>query len=176
VSLNAALFLDRDGVINKSRVENGTPYPPIQTSEVQIIEGVNEALTLIRNTGLDIVVVTNQPDVARGTTSKHQVNEINNYLSKELKIDHFYTCFHDDSDECECRKPKSGLLIQAAQDLELNLESSFLVGDRWRDIEAGQSAGCACYFIDYSYSEKQPSKPYYSVTSLFEAVQHILRS
>ena len=168
--------MDRDGVLNVSLVKNGRPYPPNHLSQVIIIDGVMESVKLLRGKGYEIVVVTNQPDVARGITSKSEVETINKYLGDEIGIDYFYTCFHDDGDDCECRKPKNALLRLAADDLNLDLNSSIMVGDRWRDIAAGQSVGCACYFIDYSYSERKPIEPYYSVTSLIEATQRILRN
>ena len=173
--MNSAIFLDRDGVLNLSNVREGKPFPPLQISEVQIHQGAVNAVNLLKDSGFEIVVITNQPDVARGRSNKEQVEGINEYLGKEIGISHFYTCFHDDVDQCPCRKPKIGLFLQAAKALNLDLTSSFMVGDRWRDIEAGQSAGCICYFIDYSYAEQKPRLPYFRVTSLFDAAQHITR-
>lgn len=171
-----AVFLDRDGVLNLSLVKDGKPYPPNQISEVEILDGVINGINLLREHGFKIVVITNQPDVARGVTSEQNVKKINDYLGNEIGIEHFYTCFHDDKDACECRKPKAGLLRLAAKELKLDLHSSFMVGDRWRDIEAGQAAGCSCYFIDYSYPEKRPSRPFSSVNSLHEAALEIVRN
>ena len=173
--LKSAVFLDRDGVINEPRIEKGLPFAPVHLSEVKIIEAAAKSIDLLRKRGFEIIVVTNQPDVARGKTSLTEVDRINNYLGEKTGIDHFYTCYHDDLDYCECRKPKIGLLRQAAIDLNIDLNSSFMIGDRWRDIEAGQAVGCVCYFIDYSYQEKQPQIPYFSVNSLYEAAQHIVR-
>jgi D-glycero-D-manno-heptose 1,7-bisphosphate phosphatase len=157
-------------------VRDGHPFPPLQLSDVQIHHGVTNGVNLLKESKFEIVVITNQPDVARGRTSKEQVESINNYLGKKIGITHFYTCFHDDVDLCSCRKPKIGLFLEAAKTLDLDLTSSFMVGDRWKDIEAGQSAGCICYFIDYSYAEQKPPQPYFAVASLFEAAQHITRS
>jgi D-glycero-D-manno-heptose 1,7-bisphosphate phosphatase len=159
-----------------SIIKNGQPFPPFQVSEVQIIDGVVEGVRLLKKNGFEVVVVTNQPDVARGSITQEAVENINQFLGNRIGLDYFYTCFHDDVNGCLCRKPKSGLLDQAAKDLDLDLNSSFLVGDRWRDIAAGQSAGCICYFIDYSYAERQPEMPYFSVGSLLQAVQHIVGS
>ena len=156
-------------MLNQVTLVNGRPYPPEDLSNVKVIPGVIEAIGLLRELSFEIVVVTNQPDVSRGFTSKKQVEEINSYLGEILDIQHFFTCFHDDKENCECRKPKSGLLLQAAEELQLDLPSSFMVGDRWRDIQAGQDAGCTCFFIDYSYFEKQPEGQFFTVTSLSEA-------
>jgi D-glycero-D-manno-heptose 1,7-bisphosphate phosphatase len=174
--VKSAVFLDRDGVLNLSIVRDGHPFPPLQLSEVQIHQGVIDGVNLLRDNGFEIVVVTNQPDVARSRSNTEQVKSINQYLGEEIGITHFYTCFHDDEDNCSCRKPKIGLFLQAAMELDLELTSSFMVGDRWRDIEAGQSAGCICYFIDYSYTERKPPLPYFRVASFFEAAQHMTRN
>jgi D-glycero-D-manno-heptose 1,7-bisphosphate phosphatase len=172
--MKPAVFLDRDGVINKAFIVNGVPTPARSIEALQIIAKVEEALNELRKMGFEIVVVTNQPDVTRGVLSKESVESIHQRIKLELGIQHFYTCFHDDFNDCSCRKPKPGLLYLAAADLGLDLNRSFMVGDRWRDISAGQSAGCRCFFINYNYSEVQPKMPYLEVSSLFDAVQIIL--
>jgi D-glycero-D-manno-heptose 1,7-bisphosphate phosphatase len=172
--MNKAVFLDRDGVVNKAKVLHGLPFPPNDLEELFIIEGVSEAIELLLNHDYMVVVVTNQPDVARGTVAREQIESINLEISRRTGVRHFYTCFHDDSDECSCRKPKPGLLIEAALDYDLDLKSSFMIGDRWRDVSAGQAAGCTCFFIDYGYSEKSPTMPFKKVFSLLEAVHLIL--
>jgi len=156
-------------------VKDGIPHPPKSIKEVEILDGVREGLSLLREHNFEIVVVTNQPDVARGISTLSDVQEINNYIGALLSVDHFYTCFHDDSDQCNCRKPKNGLILKAAADLNLDLRNSYMVGDRWRDIEAGQTSGCICYFIDYSYIEKSPKGSFLSVASLLEAAELIAR-
>lgn len=174
--MNRAVFLDRDGVLNKVKLQNNLPFPPSSIQEVEIIDGVLEGVDLLLSSGFVLVVVTNQPDVARGKATKLEVEEINSYIGKLLGIEHFYTCFHDDVVRCRCRKPFPGLIQQAGLELNLNLASSYLVGDRWRDIAAGQSAGCETFFIDYSYPEKQPHKPFTRVSSLLEAASLLVGS
>ena len=171
--MKRAVFLDRDGVINKAFVVDGTPTPAQTLDQLEILPKVAEALEMLRSAGFEIVVVTNQPDVARGQLLREAVDSIHERLGRELNIEHFYTCLHDDADNCPCRKPKPGLLTLASKELGIDLRSSFMVGDRWRDIAAGQAIGCECFFIDYSYSEQQPQPPYIKVSSLFEAVQMI---
>jgi D-glycero-D-manno-heptose 1,7-bisphosphate phosphatase len=173
--MKPAVFLDRDGVLNESVIKSGRPYPPSKLSDVRIITGVVEAIRLMQESELEIVVVTNQPDFSRGIATKYEIESINNFLAQKLEINHFYTCLHDDSDDCNCRKPKSGLLTKAALDLDLDLQSSFMVGDRWKDIEAGQNVGCTCFFIDYSYCEKMPKEPFFPVASLLAAAREIVR-
>jgi D-glycero-D-manno-heptose 1,7-bisphosphate phosphatase len=174
--MNRAVFLDRDGVLNKCFVVDGVPKPPKNINDVEIIVGVKEAVELLLKRSFVIVVVTNQPDVSRGTLDQETVETINEFLGHELGIEHFFTCYHDDFHGCDCRKPKPALLLRAAQDLNIDLSKSFMVGDRWRDIEAGQSAGCRCFFIDYKYREKSPVFPFVKVASLIEATHLIMEN
>lgn len=164
-----AVFLDRDGVINRAVIRDGKPYPPANLAELEVLPRVPEALHRIRDAGFATIVVTNQPDVARGTTTRAEVEAINAVLAERLAIDEFRVCYHDSADNCECRKPEPGLLLQAARERGLDLAASYMVGDRWRDVEAGQRAGCQTIFIDYSYDEKQPERWNHRVASLWEA-------
>ena len=174
--MKRAVFLDRDGVINRAYVVDGVPVPPKKLSDVEVLAGVKEAIKLLKERNFVVVVVTNQPDVARGTTTQESVEAINSYLGRELGVEHFFTCLHDDLQGCDCRKPKPGLLKKAALELDLDLQNSFMVGDRWRDIAAGQAAGCKCYFIDYEYAEKSPDFPFTKVFSLINATGLILEN
>ena len=169
-----AVFLDRDGVINKASVVDGKPYPPRNLDELELIPGVDQAILQLRDRGYFCIVVTNQPDVARGKTSKETVESINQFLIQHLAIHEIVSCYHDDHENCGCRKPKPGSLLKAALKYNIDLNKSFMVGDRWRDIEAGQNAGCKTFFIDYQYNEKQPQNPTYKVSSLTDAVNIIL--
>lgn len=173
--MRRAVFLDRDGVINRAVVREGKPYPPANLEEVEILPGVLEALNSLNKEGLLLIVVTNQPDVARGTTALSDVEAINNHLQQCLCIDEFRVCYHDSDDGCDCRKPLPGLLTAAAIALDIDLNKSYMVGDRWRDIEAGNQAGCKTFFIDYGYAEKQPNSMNFLVSSLLEASEIILR-
>ena len=168
-----AVFLDRDGVINRALVRDGRPHPPSNLSELEILPGVPEALLRLRAAGFRLIVVTNQPDVARGTQTREAVEAIHASLKAQLALDEVRVCYHDDSDHCFCRKPAPGLLLDAAGDARLDLVSCFMVGDRWRDIEAGRRAGCATVFIDYGYAERQPESFRVKVTSLAEASEWI---
>jgi len=164
-------FLDRDGVINVASVNNGNPIPPKNISELIILEGVIEAIQILFDNGFIPVVVTNQPDIVRKITTRREVDLLNAEISKITGLEHFYICDHDDEVSCNCRKPKTGLLEKSAFELDIDKRQSFLVGDRWRDIEAGQRFGIKSYFIDNSYNEKQPKEPFIRVSSLLEAVQ-----
>ena len=169
--MKRAAFLDRDGVINRAILVKDIPRPPNTIQEVMILEGVSEAITLLKKHGFIPVVITNQPDVARGIIGLDTLTNINKFLGTSLGIENFYVCIHDDIDKCLCRKPATGLIERAATELNLDITNSFLVGDRWKDIEAGQKLGCTNFFIDYSYPERQPVIPFTRVSSLLEAVE-----
>jgi D-glycero-D-manno-heptose 1,7-bisphosphate phosphatase len=170
-----AIFIDRDGVINKAVVRNGKPHPPTNLGEVVIIDGVPDALAALKQAGYFTIVVTNQPDVARNQVSQQSVREINDWMSSTLFIDEFRVCYHDDKDNCHCRKPKPGLLLEAISRLCIDPEMSYMIGDRWRDVECGLRAGCKTIFIDYGYDERRPVRYDYLATSLLDASQFILK-
>jgi len=170
-----AVFLDRDGVLNRTSVRGGTPYPPGSVAEVEVLPGVPEALRRLRERGLPLIVVTNQPDVARGTQRQEVVEEINNYLLRELRLTAAYACYHDNADDCACRKPKPGMLTRAATEHDIDLRRSFMVGDRWGDVAAGAAAGCETLLIDMPYSQCNRCTPDHKVADLAEAAEVILR-
>ena len=172
--MRRAVFLDRDGVLNRAVIRKGKPYPPSGVEDMEILPGVPEALFALKASGFLLVVVTNQPDVARGKTPQALVESMNARLKSELPLDEVLCCFHDDEDNCDCRKPKPGLLLAASRVFDIDLKTSFMVGDRWRDIEAGELAGCKTFFIDYGYVERQPVSFDFRVVSLLEAAKIIL--
>jgi D-glycero-D-manno-heptose 1,7-bisphosphate phosphatase len=169
-----AVFLDRDGVINRAVVRDGRPYPPVDADHVEVLPGVAAALRRLKAAGYLLIVVTNQPDVARGTQSRAAVEAIHARLAFELPVDDFRVCYHDDRDACECRKPKPGLILDAARAHAVDLHASVMVGDRWRDVEAGRRAGCRTVFVDDEYAERKPENPDAVVGTLDEAATWIL--
>jgi len=169
-----AVFLDRDGVVNQSIIRDGRPYPPQSIAEMEILAGVRETLASLRGAGFLNIVVTNQPDIATGKQRTEVVEAMHQRLMNELALDEIKVCHHSDADRCDCRKPKPGMLLQAAREFDIDLTRSFMVGDRWRDVAAGQAAGCANFFIDYGYRERRPKRPYVEVKSLAEAGNRIL--
>ncbi len=174
MKLSRAVFLDRDGVLNEPVIRDGRPYPP-SLENLKIYPGAPEALGRLKQAGFLLIVVTNQPDVARGTQSREAVAAINNAIRAALPLDDLLVCWHDDRDVCDCRKPKPGLLLQAAAAFQIDLRRSFLIGDRWRDIDAGVAAGCRTILLDYGYRERQPANtPDFRARSLGEAVTLIL--
>lgn len=171
-----AVFLDRDGVINEAVVRAGKPYPPATVADVRIVPQAQKALERLRTEGFLLIVVSNQPDVGRGTQSRAEVEAINQLLRAELPLDEIVICPHDDADGCACRKPKPGMILDAARKHGVDLARSFLIGDRWRDIDAGRRAGLATVFLDYGYDEKRPDPPADLTTSdLQGAVSWILK-
>jgi transaldolase len=169
-----AVFVDRDGVINRAVVRDGRPHPPASVEDVELLPGVEAGLERLKAAGYLLIVVTNQPDVARGVQSRAIVDAIHARLAGALPIDEFRTCYHDDKDACECRKPKPGLILAAARERHVDLAASVMIGDRWRDIEAGRSAGCATVFVDCGYAERKPDAPDAVVASFEEAARWVL--
>jgi D-glycero-D-manno-heptose 1,7-bisphosphate phosphatase len=171
-----AVFLDRDGVLNLPVLRDGKPFPPASRAQLEISPGAPEALAALREAGFLLYVVTNQPDVARGVQTQAGVEEIHRAMREMLPVDGFYICYHDDRDHCACRKPKPGMLLAAAAEHGISLDESFLVGDRWRDVEAGQRAGVRTVWLDSGYQERAPATtPDARVTSIGEAAAWILR-
>jgi D-glycero-D-manno-heptose 1,7-bisphosphate phosphatase len=175
LSAARAVFLDRDGVLNTAIVRGGKPYPPASVSELEISAGAPECLRRLKEAGYLLIVVTNQPDLARGTQTREAVAEIHAVLRSALPLDAIYVCDHDDAAGCQCRKPRPGMLLAAAKDFGIDLTSSFMIGDRWRDVEAGARAGCRSIFLDFGYAERGPeTAPAITVGSLSDAVEWIL--
>jgi D-glycero-D-manno-heptose 1,7-bisphosphate phosphatase len=169
-----AVFLDRDGVLVRAPVVDGSPQSIRRVAELELEHGAVEACDALRAAGFLLVVVTNQPDVARGIVSREIVDEVHARLAELLPLDDIRVCPHDDADGCSCRKPKPGMLLAAGIEHDIALAESFLVGDRWRDVEAGRAAGCACVFLDRDYSEPMQARPDVAVTDLAAAVSWIL--
>lgn len=173
--VNRAVFLDRDGVLNHAIVRDGKPYPPRDADELRIVDEAAPALLRLREAGYRLIVVTNQPDVARETQTRAAVDAINQALGERLPVDEFVVCDHDGND-CPCRKPNPGMLLDAAKRHDVDLARSFMIGDRWRDVEAGQRAGCTSLFVDHGYRERQPDPPFVRVASIGAAADWILRA
>ncbi|HLK47125.1 MAG TPA: HAD-IIIA family hydrolase [Bryobacteraceae bacterium] len=171
-----AVFLDRDGVITEAAIRDGRPYPPPGIQTVKLYPEVAAALALLKTAGFLLLVVTNQPDIARGTQSRAIVEAQNAAIAAQLPIDEFFVCWHDDPDNCSCRKPKPGLLLEAAARYPIVLRASFMIGDRWRDIDAGAAAGVRTILIDRHYRERPPAhEPDFRADSLQSAADWILK-
>lgn len=162
-----AIFLDRDGVINKVLLNEGKPFSPRRFDEFELIPEVQEILHSFKESGFIIIVVTNQPDIARGLMKMEELIRMHELIKEKFPVDDIMICSHDDTDNCYCRKPKPGMLLDAAKKWNIDLAKSFLIGDTWKDMEAGQSAGCKTFLIDTPYN--QDVKSDYRVKKLYEA-------
>lgn len=171
-----AVFLDRDGVLNDVILKEGRPASPSGVEELRIPDGVPAALGSLRRAGFTLICVTNQPEVARGLQRREVVEAINDALRAALPLEEFFVCYHDDADDCGCRKPRPGLLLRAAAVHAIDLPGSFMIGDRWRDVEAGHRAGCRTIQLSAVYAEQAPRiPPDYTAQSLADAASWILR-
>ena len=169
-----AVFFDRDGVLSEAVLVDGRPYSPRSETELRLEQGAADVCKQLRDAGVPMVMITNQPEVARGTLTRETVDHLNALLKRMLWLDAVYVCPHDDGDGCACRKPAPGMLFDAARDLGLDLSHSVVVGDRWRDVAAGRAAGCATVFVDRGYRERRPEDADLVVAELPEAVNWIM--
>ena len=175
--LRRAVFLDRDGVINRALVRDGKPYPPGRLGEFEILPETAPACAKLKAAGFLLVVATNQPDVGRGTLAREAVEEIHRSMCQSLALDRVEVCYHPGKgqSDCDCRKPRPGMLLHAAEELGIDLRRSWMIGDRWRDIDCGAAAGCRTIFIDRGYNEALRRPPEFRVSNLLEAAELILR-
>jgi len=175
--MTRAVFLDRDGVINRALERDSKPFPPRNLGEFQILPEVPAACAKLKAAGFLLVVATNQPDVGRGTLKQELVEEIHAEMRRQLPIDRVEVCFHSGKEipACDCRKPRPGMLLRAARELDIDLSRSWMVGDRWRDVDCGHAAGCRTIFVDRGYAEELKQKPDFSARNLAEAADIILR-
>lgn len=171
-----AVFLDRDGVVNRPLIRAGKPYAPSSLVEFEILPSVPQGCRALKKLGFLLVIVTNQPDVGRGTLAREVVENIHGRLLQQLPIDRVMTCFHAGAaygDPCDCRKPQPGMLFRAAEALKIDLANSFMIGDRWRDVDCGFNAGCHSIFIDWGYEEKLKRNPDFRARDLLGAARLI---
>lgn len=176
--LHRAVFLDRDGVINKSVIRDGLPYPPKGLEDFEVIPGVPEACRKLKQAGFLLIVATNQPDVGRGTTPMGLVEAMHAKMMKAVPvIDRIEVCYHPGKgiSDCDCRKPKPGMLTRAARALGIDLKQSWMVGDRWRDIDCGHAAGCRTVYVAGGHAEELKQIPDFQAKSLAEAADIILQ-
>jgi D-glycero-D-manno-heptose 1,7-bisphosphate phosphatase len=171
--LRCAVFLDRDGVLNEVTIRDGIPVPPPSADAMELIEGVEEACARLRELGFVLVVITNQPDIARGAQTRDEVDRMHALLRRRLPLDEIIVCPHDDRDGCACRKPKPGMILDAAGRLGLDLDRSFSVGDRWRDVEAAQRAGVRSIFVERHYGQRPAVDADAVAASLLGALPYI---
>jgi len=179
--MQRAAFLDRDGVLNALVERDGKHLSPLQPMDFVLLPGAAKAVATLRCAGLLAIVVTNQPEIRRGRLSAADLSRMHVRLEMETMVSAIYVCPHDDCDNCVCRKPRPGMLQAAARDRGIDLAASFVVGDSWKDIEAGHAVGCAtillrdlkCEQVESS-AEAVRATPEACVASLSDAVEWIL--
>ena len=178
MTLRPAVFLDRDGTLNAPVIRDGKPYPPATIADFRLLDGVAPGCAKLKAAGFALVVATNQPDVGRGTQPQAVVEEMHAHLLRLVpQIDLIQVCYHGGTDHgqpCDCRKPKPAMLLDAARRLGLDPTRSWMVGDRWRDVDCGHAAGCRTIFLDWGYAEQLRTQPDFTVKSFPEAVGIIL--
>jgi D-glycero-D-manno-heptose 1,7-bisphosphate phosphatase len=180
----AAVFLDRDGVVTVPVDRDGRERPAWTLDELALVPTARDATLALHDAGFLLVLVTNQPDVARGDVIAATVDAINARVAALLGLDAVYLCPHDGADACECRKPLPGMLHHAAGDLDIALERSWLIGDRWVDIAAGRAAGVRTVLVERPNSfdptsagpPPQDLAPDAVAHDVAEAAAHIIRS
>ena len=169
----AAIFLDRDGTLNKAFIKKGLPISPASFSKFKILPGVKSSITKLKKLKYLCLLITNQPDVSRKKIKKKVVIKMNKFIKKKINLDDVFVCYHDDNDNCNCRKPKPGLLIKASKKWKINFKKSFMIGDRWKDISAGKKVGCKTIFINNNYKKDKIVKANFTFKSLSKAVNKI---
>jgi D-glycero-D-manno-heptose 1,7-bisphosphate phosphatase len=171
-----AVFLDRDGVINRPLERDHLPYAPTRLDEFEILPEVPEACRRLKQAGFLLIVATNQPDVGRGVLGREVVETIHAEMCRRLPLDRVEVCYHPGNglSDCDCRKPKPGMLLRAARELGIDLAQSWMIGDRWRDVDCGHSAGCRTIFIDRGYAEELKQQPDFRANHLGAAAEIIL--
>jgi len=175
---SACVFLDRDGVLNEAVIRNGRAYPPRRADELKIYDDALAGCAMLKAAGFLLVVISNQPDVGRGTLERDVADEINRRLVTAIPVlDRLETCYHAGERygvKCDCRKPRPGMILRAAAELKIDLCASYVIGDRWRDIDCARAAGCRAIFIDHQYAEPLRQKPDVTVGTFSEAVAAVL--
>ena len=174
--MKRAVFLDRDGVINRPVVREGKPFPPVTVEEFALLPGVAEACARLRSAGYLIILATNQPDVGRGTLAREIVEAMHEKMLRLVPMDAVEVCYDPgQGTPSDFRKPAPGMLLRAAAEHGIDLRQSWMVGDRWRDIDCGVRAGCRTVFIDWGYDEELRAQPDFRAANLSEAVEVILK-
>lgn len=164
--MKRAVFLDRDGVVNKAAPKG--EYI-LSRRELQFVSGIESLVKYFRSSGFLVIVVTNQQCIGKGLITKEKVEAINFFLAIEVGINKVYYCPHLADDECECRKPKAGMLFLAEHIDNIDLKTSWMIGDSATDIEAGQKAGCKTVLLidgERNKEEMQECSPDFLVSSL----------
>ena len=172
-----AVFLDRDGVLNRAVIRDGRPHPPLRVEDFELYGDVAAGCARLKAAGFLLIVVTNQPDVGRGSQSPEAVQAMHLKMQSALPgLDSIEVCYHAGErygERCDCRKPRPGLILRAAAELKIDLCASYVIGDRWRDIDCARAAGCRAIFIQRDYQEILHEAPDFTVANFGDAVDAV---
>ena len=170
---NKAFFFDRDGILNKAIIKNNRPYSPRNIKEIALNLELVKFIKKLKEKKFKIIIITNQPDIKSGKLNRHTLKIINTVIIKKFFVDDIFICTHGKSENCECRKPKPGLLKKASEKWNIDIKNSYFIGDRWKDIEAGEVMGCNTIFIDYNYNEIKPKYYSYKFKNISSMIEHM---
>ena len=145
--MKPAVFIERDGLLNRVRVERRQPRSPLSMEEFQINPEAIAPLKALKEAGFVVLATTNQPGLSRGTLPRRELDRMHVLLQKTFSLDGILVCPHDENDACPCRRPKPGLLIEAAFKWHLEIDHSFVVSEMWQDAQAAHVAGCTSLLI-----------------------------
>lgn len=145
--MKPAVFIERDGILNETRVERGQRVTPLTLNEFHLHREVAPLLHEVKVAGLLLIVTTNQPGLSRGHQSRRELDRMHQSLRATFLIDDLLVCPHEDADRCPCRKPKPGLFLEAAHKWGIDLNRSFVVSDKWQDAEAARRVGATSLLV-----------------------------
>ena len=149
--MKQGIFIERDGILNQVRVDRQHQVSPLTLEEFQVNQGMAPLLSKLKAGGLVLIATTNQPGLSRGYQSRRELDRMHDLLRRTLPLDDILVCPHDETDRCPCRKPKPGLLVEAAFKWHLDLDRSFVVSDKWQDAEAARAAGCISLLLQSAW-------------------------
>ena len=175
VKKNKAIFLDRDGVLNKVLIKNKKGYAPLNIKEFKLYKGVESYCKIIKKLNYIIIIITNQPDIARKKITNNQMQKMHIYLKKKINYDDIYICTSL-SKKNYYRKPNPGMLKKAIKNHDIDIKSSFFIGDRKLDIDCAKKVKCKSIFIDRNYKEKKPKGQIFTTNSLNNAIKYIIKN
>lgn len=171
--MRRAAFLDRDGVLCETILREGKAIAPLSLDEFRLVDGLVEDIGRLRGAGLLCIVFTNQPEVARKVLATDVLDRMHERLRAAAAFDDVFVCPHERAEGCACCKPRPGMLLDAARKWGIDLARSFVVGDRWVDVEAGRAVGACTILVDRPYSRCETADE--RVPDLRRAVDAILR-
>ena len=172
--VSRAVFLDRDGVINKSFTLNGKPKAPLTFKEFRFLPNSKKSISLLVKNNFLVFVITNQPDIGNGITKLSEVILMHDKICNQTEVKEIFLCPHSQKNDCSCRKPKAQFVLLAKKKYILDLTRSYFIGDRFADVQTGINAGCKTIFINRQYDEACPEDHDYEVKNIYQAVKLII--